>query len=239
MPVMLTARPVSVQIIASETPVAIERASADPSAAMESNTVNMPTTVPMSPSSGHIGTSTRRICRFRVSPAFRRLIIAPRMARAAQLLRSARWRHAFSWRAASTGWTRAKYQKRSSTMVHMSTQATKIHTTTGPPRRRMFTTASIGTSMKSGMGRRLLFLEQLQSFGQEARALLVEHLHDRLGDRREPGVEEQQRDGDTEAEHRRDHRLRDTRGHELGIAGPGLGDALEGEDHADDGADEA
>ncbi len=56
---MLTARPVSVQIIASETPFAIERASAEPRAAIESNTFSIPETVPSSPRSGAIGTSTR------------------------------------------------------------------------------------------------------------------------------------------------------------------------------------
>ncbi len=47
------------QIIASETPFAIERASAEPRAAIESNTFSIPDTVPTNPGGGAIGTSTR------------------------------------------------------------------------------------------------------------------------------------------------------------------------------------
>ena len=49
---MLTASPVSVQIIACETPLAIVRASAEPRSAIESKTSSMPLTVPIRPSSG-------------------------------------------------------------------------------------------------------------------------------------------------------------------------------------------
>ena len=45
--------------------------------------------------------------------------------------------------------------------------------------------------------------------------------------------------GDAEAEHRRDHRLADAVRHQPRIARARLGDALEGDDHADHGADQA
>jgi hypothetical protein len=51
------------------------RASADPRSAMESKTSSMPLTVPMRPSSGDRGTSTRRSRRFAFMPEFRREII--------------------------------------------------------------------------------------------------------------------------------------------------------------------
>ena len=59
-------------------PVAMERASAEPNAAIESNTFNMPETVPTSPNSGAIGTSTLSNCRFEIMLAFTREIIALR-----------------------------------------------------------------------------------------------------------------------------------------------------------------
>ena len=52
-------------------------------------------------------------------------------------------------------------------------------------------------------------------------------------------VDEQQRDRDAEAEHGRDHRLPDAVGHQLRVARARLGDALEGDDHADHGADQS
>ena len=52
---MLTARPVNVQIIAWETPLAIVRASAEPRRAIESKTSSMPLTVPIRPSRGASG----------------------------------------------------------------------------------------------------------------------------------------------------------------------------------------
>ena len=53
------------------------------------------------------------------------------------------------------------------------------------------------------------------------------------------GVDEQQRNRDTEAEHRRDHRLADALGHQARIARARGHDRAERDDHADDGADEA
>ena len=67
------------QIIASDTPFAMVRASAEPRAAIESNTSSMPITVPSRPSNGHSGTSTRSSCRFEDIPAFSREIIALRI----------------------------------------------------------------------------------------------------------------------------------------------------------------
>jgi hypothetical protein len=107
---MLTARPVSVQSIACETPLAIERASADPRSAIESKTSSMPLTVPISPSSGESGTSTRSSGKFAVMPALRREIIARRMLRAIQEVRSRRSCHCSSIVFASCGSTREKYQ---------------------------------------------------------------------------------------------------------------------------------
>ena len=52
-------------------------------------------------------------------------------------------------------------------------------------------------------------------------------------------VAEQQRNRDTEAEHRRDHRLTDTVGHQFRIARAGLRDALERQDHPDDRTDQS
>jgi len=63
---------------------------------------------------------------------------------------------------------------------------------------------------------------------------LVEDLHDPLGARDQRRVGEEQRDGDRKSEHRGDHRVADAGRHELGIAGAGLGDDLEGLNHADD-----
>ena len=73
---MLTARPLSVQIIASETPLAIARASAEPRSAIESNTSSMPLTVPIRPSSGAIGTSVRSTSRFALIAVLMREIVA-------------------------------------------------------------------------------------------------------------------------------------------------------------------
>ena len=72
------------QIIASDTPLAIARASAEPRSAIESNTSSMPETVPIRPSSGESGTSTRSSGMLAVIAAFRREIIARRIWRAHQ-----------------------------------------------------------------------------------------------------------------------------------------------------------
>ena len=79
MPEMLTAKPVSVQFMASETPLDMVRASAEPSAAIESNTASIPDTVPTRPSRGHSGTITLSMGMLATMPALRRLIMARRI----------------------------------------------------------------------------------------------------------------------------------------------------------------
>ena len=90
---MLTARPVIVQIMAADTPLAMLRASALPRSAIESNTVSMPVTVPISPSSGDIGTSTCITGKPVVIEPFTREIIAARIWRAHHDVRSRRACH--------------------------------------------------------------------------------------------------------------------------------------------------
>ena len=76
----------------------------------------------------------------------------------------------------------------------------------------------------------------LDVLGEKPGALLVEDLNDVLRQRREPGIDEQQRNRDAESEHRGDHGLADAGRHELRIARSRLGDALEGDDHTDHGS---
>ena len=90
---MLTARPVIVQIIAADTPLAMLRASALPRRAIESNTVSMPVTVPISPRSGDIGTSTCMTGKPVVIEPFTLEIIADRICRAHHEVRSLRACH--------------------------------------------------------------------------------------------------------------------------------------------------
>ena len=85
---MLTASPDIVQIMAAETPLAMLRASALPRSAIESNTWSMPQTVPMRPSSGAIGTSTCSTGNPVVIEPFSREIMAVRICRAHQEVRS-------------------------------------------------------------------------------------------------------------------------------------------------------
>ena len=121
---MLTARPVSVQIIACETPLAIARASAEPRSAIESNTSSMPLTVPIRPSSGESGTSTRSSEQVRGHRAFDArdhraadlarapgAVIGARLPRLERLLRLSRAARAL------------KYQVRSITSVHITQAA--------------------------------------------------------------------------------------------------------------------
>src|SRR5882757_9463333 len=206
---MLTASPERVQIIASETPLAIERASAEPRAAIASNTLSMPVTVPRSPSRGHSGTSTRSRGRLADIPALSREIIALRTWCAVQLMCSVRASQAASRRSACRGSTLLKYHQRSITIDHMIRQAAKIRVTTKPPSSTMSRKARSGASSASCM------LRALQAAGQQAGALFIDDLHDRAGHRGEPGIGEQQRDGDAQAQNGGDHRLRDTRRHQL------------------------
>ncbi len=107
---ILTARPVIVQIIAADTPLAILRASALPRSAIESNTSSMPATVPMRPSSGAIGTRTCMTGKPVVIDPFRREIMAVRICRAHHEVRSVRASHCACNCAACFGSTIEKYQ---------------------------------------------------------------------------------------------------------------------------------
>src|SRR5262245_61938402 len=238
---MLTARPESVQIMASDTPLAIARASAEPRSAIESNTWSMPLTVPIRPSSGAIGTSVRSTSWFAFIAVSTREIIARRIWRAHHERWSVRACQAASVSRACTGRIREKNQMRSITSVHISRPQAKIRPTNRPPWRIISRRDSSGEPKAvrnaSGMGGRpagaaeqaalLALARALEALGQHARALLVEDLHDLARHRREAGVHEQQRDRDAEPEHRRDHCLADAVGHQARIARARLGDALE------------
>src|SRR5262245_365522 len=251
---MLTARPESVQIIASDTPLAMARASAEPRNAIESNTWSMPLTVPIRPSSGARGTSVRSTSRFADIVVLSREIIARRIWRAHQERWSPRARHVSSVRAVCAGRMRVKYQTRSTTSVHIKRPQAKIPTTKGPPWSTRSETAASGEdqvarkpsgmfpALAAAIAEQAAFLLRAHAFealGEHAGALLVEELHHAPRHRGQPRVHEQQRDGDAEAQHRRDHRLADAVGHQTRIARARLGDALEGDDHADHRADQA
>src|SRR5690606_25438143 len=229
---MLTASPVIVQIIASDTPLAMLRASALPRSAIESNTSSMPLTVPISPSSGDMGTSTSSTGNPAVIELLRREIIAWRIWRAHQDVWSLRACHCSLISAAWRGRIRMKYQYRSRISVHIRTPHRKIQTTNGPP-----SFASSTMPRNSGIcSNTPLFLD---AFRQHAGALLVQYLDHRTRQSVQQGICEQERDRDAEAQHRGDHGLADTGGHQPRVAGARLGDALEGDDHADHGADQA
>src|SRR5882672_10178306 len=229
---MLTARPVIVQIIAADTPLAMLRASALPRSAIESNTSSMPLTVPIRPSSGAIGTSTCITGNPAVMAPFKREIIVWRIWRAHHEEWSVRARHSASIFAACPGRIILKYQSRSMINAHISTPDMKMKKTNIPP-------SDIRSAMSRTTGSCSSTALLLQVLRQDAGALLVQDLHHRLRQRSQQRAREQQRDRDAEAEHRGDHRLADAVGHELRIARAGLGDALEGEDHADYRADQA
>src|SRR5262245_51064570 len=211
---MLTARPESVQIMACETPLAMVRASAEPRSAIESNTSSNPLTVPIRPSSGESGTSTRISGKFVVMPSLRREIIICRIWRALHETWSRRAFQASSMALASPGRTCLKYQTRSRSSVHITTPALKIQKTNGPPPTTRSVAAATGMSKKSTTDPML----PLDALGQQTRALLVENLHHRLRERNQPRVGEEQRNRDAEPEHRRDHGLTDTVRHQLRIA---------------------
>ncbi len=83
---MPTASPVRVQIIASEMPLAMERASAEPRAAIESNTSSMPPTVPQKAEQRtHRHPTPRNTCRLEFMAVLSREIIARRIWCAVQL----------------------------------------------------------------------------------------------------------------------------------------------------------
>ncbi len=107
---MLTARPVIVQIMAADTPLAMLRASALPRRAIESNTSSMPLTVPIRPSRGDIGTSTCMTGKPVVIEPFNREIIAVRICRAHHDVRSLRACHSACSAAACFGNSIVKYQ---------------------------------------------------------------------------------------------------------------------------------
>src|SRR5262245_32993130 len=168
---MLTARPVIVQIMAADTPLAMLRASALPRRAIESNTSSMPDTVPMRPSSGAIGTSTCITGNPVVIASLSREIIAARICRAHQDVRSLRANHSACTAAACFGSTIVKYQMRSMISAHMSTPDAKIQTTHGPPSFDNVTTPRMNGICSSTA----LFLDALR---QHTGTLLVEHLDD-------------------------------------------------------------
>src|SRR5262245_19990185 len=229
---MLTARPVIVQIMAADTPLAMLRASALPRSAIESNTSSMPETVPMRPSSGAIGTRTCITGKPVVIEPFKREIIDERICRAHHDVRSLRASHLDCSSAACFGSTIVKYQKRSMISAHISTPEAKIHGTQGPPSLdRSTTPLMIGICSSTA-----LFLD---AFRQHAGALLVEDLDDAARQRVEQRVGEQERDSDAQTEQRGDHGHAESVGHELRIARTRLRDALEGQDHADDRADQS
>src|SRR5262245_34341187 len=250
---MLTARPESVQIIASDTPLAIARASAEPRSAIESNTPSIPLTVPIRPSNGAIGTSVRSTSRFAVIAVLAREIIPRRIWRAHQERRSARACQAASVSFTCSGRTQWKYQTRSITSVHIRSPHRKIQTTKGPPCETRSDTAASGedscvrsdSSMAGSLegvpaeqAALVALAHSLEALREQPRALLVEDLHHASRHRGEAGVDEEQRDRDPEPEHRGDHGLADAVRHQARIARARLGDALEGDDHADHGADQ-
>src|SRR5688572_6338004 len=166
---MLTARPVIVQIMAAETPLAMLRASALPRSAIESNTSSMPVTVPMRPSNGAIGTRTCITGKPVVMAPFKREIIAVRICRAHQEVRSDRASHCACNCAESFGNTIEKYQNRSTINAHMRTPEAKIQMTHGPPSFDSVTTPRmIGICSSTA-----LFLD---AFRQHSGTLLFENL---------------------------------------------------------------
>src|SRR5688572_6979909 len=229
---MLTARPVIVQIMAADTPLAMLRASALPRRAIESNTSSMPATVPMRPSNGAIGTSTCMTGKPVVIDPFSREIMAERICRAHHEVRSLRASHWACNSAACFGSTIWKYQKRSMINAHINTPEAKIQGTQGPPS----LARSATPSMMGICSSTALFLDALR---QHAGALLVEDLDDAARQRVQQRIGEQERDGHEQAEHRGDHGHADACGHEPRVARARLGDALERQDHADDRADQA
>src|SRR6187455_1369795 len=100
----------------------------------------------------------------------------------------------------------------------MRTPAEKMNSTNVPP---LLYSETIPRTSGSCSSTALL----LDALGQHAGALLVENLHDILRQRGQQRTREQQRDRDTESEHRGDHGLADTRGHELRIGRARLRDA--------------
>src|SRR5689334_9047695 len=105
-------------------------------------------------------------------------------------------------------------------MVHISRHAVKIHSTATPPDATRSRTATNGANRKSIMTAAASVLDRglhlFQPLGEQAGALLVEDLDDRARARLQRRVDEQERDGDAEAEHRRDHGLADALRHQLG-----------------------
>src|SRR5262245_24337533 len=200
---MLMARPVSVQIIAWETPLAMARASAEPRSAIESKTSSMPLTVPTRPSSGESGTSTLRSSSLAFISLLRREIRNIRICRAHQERCSSRARHSRLVASTCAGSTREKYQNRSITSVHITKPHRKMKKTKGPPSPTRSETAPIGqssasTTIVSGA-------LSLEAGGEQPGALLIEDLDHVARQRCEPGVDEEQRDRDPEAEHGGDH----------------------------------
>src|SRR5258705_10319956 len=235
---METARPVSVQIIACDTPLAIARASAEPFSAIESNTSSMPLTVPTRPSSGDSGTSTRSKGRPAFIAEFTREISVLRIWRAHHERWSGRPFQVSSAACTCAGSTLRKYHARSITSVHITKPHRKIQPTNGPPSAIRSVTAAIGQSswsaIDSSTARDLLRVARaLEALGEDSRALLVEDLHDLARQRREAGVREQERVRDADPEDRRDHRLADAVRPAARNARARLGDALEGDGHAD------
>ncbi len=112
--------------MASETPVAMDLASAEPSAAIESKTLNIPTTVPTKPKRGHIGTNTPKTSKLWFMPELSREIIAALIWREAQLILCERACHFAKLVEVNSGNTLLKYQTRSNTMVHIITQLMNI-----------------------------------------------------------------------------------------------------------------
>src|SRR6187401_967595 len=200
---MLTTKPVSVQIMACDTPLAIVRASADPRSAMESNTSSMPDTVPTSPSSGDRGTSTRISGKLDVISELSREIIAWRIWRAHQLRCSDRSAQADSISCVRPGKEREKYHARSITSVHITTPDRKMNRTNGPPPSTRSRTAVTGIAIQLGSSTALHSLRaaRFDALRQHAGALLFQGRNDLARQRYQRGVGEQQRNRDAQAEH--------------------------------------
>src|SRR5262245_1430551 len=96
-----------------------------------------------------------------------------------------------------------KNQYSSAISIQHSAPIRNISTTNGPP------TPNNSRDAPTKLMTLRLGTPLLDALGQEARALLVEDLHDAARHRREERVHEQQRDGDAEARDRRDHGLAD------------------------------
>src|SRR5690606_4037183 len=156
-----------------------------------------------------------------------REIMASRIWRAFQDLRSGRASQASRDRCTSPFRFPLKYQTRSNDSVHTTKVRAAIQYITGPPRSikaPMAANASINACMS-------YLLLAFCVFGDDTCSLLIQNMNDTLGATVNQGVHQYNGDCNNQALYCGNQRCRDTARHVLGITSTEDGNSLEGFDH--------